>query len=98
VEGWIASPNYIFFTSLGFDVVAGNTSDGDEMLNGTGRIAIQVDFSVQSGQLLASFVPSSAGVDVTIDDTGVGDWKCVRAAVSTARLEPFFIGLIPEIT
>ena len=94
MEGWIASQNYILVTSLGFDVVSGNTSDGDEMLNGTGRIAIQVDFSVQSGQLLASFVPSSAGVDVTIDDTGVGDWKCVRAAVSAERLEPFFTGLV----
>lgn len=67
------------------------------MLTGPGRIAIEV-LSVQADQLLIDFIPSTAGVDVVVDDAGVGEWKSVKVTVSRAVLDSFFVGLLDLIS
>ncbi len=67
------------------------------MLQGLGKIEIEVFSSIHTDQLLLKFVPSNGGVDVVVDDAGVGEWRNVKTAVSAAVFESFVVGLLDLI-
>jgi len=67
------------------------------MLQGIGEIEIEVFSSNYTDQLLLKFVPSSDGVDVVVDNTGIGEWKHVKAAVSAAIFDSFVVELLDLI-
>lgn len=59
------------------------------MLAGSGRISIDVNSGVAVNYLAVNIAPARTGVEVVVDDTGVGDWKAVEGTASAEQWRSF---------
>lgn len=64
------------------------------MLTGAGKISIDVDLASHVAHLSIDLMPARAGVNISVNDTGIGDWKHVTATVSPSVWNPFVARLL----